>query len=171
VLAPALLAVSLAAYLYPPARIIQDLTTFPAAGQLGPRVLWAWIGFTMVCSWVAGFLVRFHFCRMVCIYGMGQAMAASSAEPERILRPRFRPETLEACGHCQACLKACFLELDSRADELRLGFSSGCFNCGDCIDVCETVQGHRQQPSLLTFEAAPRKPRARRPAGGDSFRD
>ena len=75
----------------------------------------------MVCSWVAGFLVRFNFCRMVCIYGMGQAMAASSAEPERILRPRFRPETLAAGGHCQACLKACFLELDPRAEQLREG--------------------------------------------------
>jgi polyferredoxin len=155
-LAPVLLAVSLAAYLYPPARILQDLTTFPAAGHLGQRVLWAWVGLMLVGSWTAGFLVRFHFCRMVCIYGMGQAMAASSNEPERVLRPRFRPETLDACGHCRACLKACFLELDPRAEELQVGFSSGCFNCGDCIDVCETVQGHKDHPSLLTFGTAPR---------------
>jgi len=146
--APVLLAVSLAAYLYPPARILQDLVH-------GQPVLWAWIGLVSVGSWAAGFLVRFHFCRMVCIYGMGQAMAASSNEPERVLRPRFLPGTTEACGHCRACLKACFLELDPRAEDLQVGFSAGCFNCGDCIDVCETVQGHRDGPSLLSFERPP----------------
>ena len=152
VAAPVLLALSLAAYLVPPARIRLDLMSLPAAGHLGQGVLWAWIGLVLVGSWTAVFVVRFHFCRMVCIYGMGQAMAASSADPGRILRPRFRPAELDACGHCQACVKACFLELDPRAPELRLGFSSGCFNCGDCIDRCETVQGHRNQASLLTFE-------------------
>jgi len=172
--APMLLAVSLAAYLYPPARILRDLSTFPTGGQVGPVVLWAWIGLVLVGSWAAGFLVKFHFCRMVCIYGMGQAMAASSREPERILRPRFRPGSLDACGHCQACLKACFLELDPRAEHLQLGFSSGCFNCGDCIDVCETVQGHREHPSLLTFESLPRtrtpRPRAQaQDLGEDGF--
>ena len=157
--APVLLALSLAAYLYPPARILQDLAH--------PQpVLWAWIGLTCVSSWAASFLVRCDFCRMVCIYGMGQAMAASSNE-ERALRPRFRPEKLSACGHCQACLKACFLELDPRAEDLRVGFSSGCFNCGDCIDVCETVQAHQERPSLLTFESrpAPRPPSPRAPDG------
>jgi len=154
VVAPLLLAVSLAAYLYPPARIVHDLASLPAAGNRGQVVLWAWLGLMLAGSWAAGFLVRFHFCRMVCIYGMGQAMAASSAEG-RALRPRYRPASLDACGHCQACLKACFLELDPRAPEIRLGFSEGCFNCGDCVDVCETVQGHRDQASLLTFEAGP----------------
>jgi len=161
VAAPVLLAVSLAGYLYPPARILRDLAAPGAAGPHGAWVLWAWIGLVLVSSWVAGFLVRFDVCRMVCIYGMGQAMAASSAEA-RILRPRYRPADLEACGHCQACLKACFLDLDPRAKELRLGFSAGCFNCGDCIDVCETVQEHHGQPSLLSFETGPApRPRAR----------
>ena len=164
--APVLLALGLAGYLYPPARILQDLATPLAAGQRGTWVLWAWIALVAVCSWAAGVLVRFDLCRMVCIYGMGQAMAASSLPPERVLRPRFRPAELEACGHCLACLKACFVELDPRARDLRLGFSAGCFNCGDCIDVCETVQGHRDQPSLLTFEAPPARPgpRVRPPA-------
>ena len=165
VAAPVLLALGLAGYLYPPDRILQDLAAPLAAGH---RVLWAWIGLVAACSWAAGFLVRFDLCRMVCIYGMGQAMAASSAPPERILRPRFRPADLKACGHCQACLKACFVELDPRARDLRLGFSAGCFNCGDCIDVCETVQGHREQPSLLSFETPPARPRPRvRPRVGE----
>lgn len=166
--APLLLGASLAAYLYPPQQILLDLGSLPRFGNPGQVVLWAWLALVLAASWVAGFLVRFHFCRMVCIYGMGQAMAASAADPARILRPRYRPEDLGACGSCQACLKACFVEVDPRAKDLQLGFSAGCFNCGDCVDTCETVQGHRGRPSLLTFERpakpARRKARAEDPA-------
>jgi len=104
--APPLLGVSLAAYLYPPARILADLSTLPRPGNPGQVVLWAWLALVLAASWAAGFLVRFHFCRMVCIYGMGQAMAASSADQGRILRPRYTPADLSACGSCRACLKA-----------------------------------------------------------------
>ena len=161
-LAPLLLGASLAAYLYPPARILAELSAPLDLGNQGQLVLWAWMALTVLASWVAGWIVRFHFCRMVCIYGMGQAMAASSRAPEKVLRPRYRPEELSACGSCQACLKACFLELDPRETEIHLGFSTGCFNCGDCIDVCTTVQAHKQQPALLTFTAPPAKPGTRR---------
>jgi len=172
-LVPVLLAASLAAYLYPPARILRELTTPLALANRGQTVLWAWAALMVLGSWAAGFLVRFHFCRLVCIYGMGQAMAASSNDPARVMRPRYRPETLSACGACQACLKACFVELDPRAPDLQLGFSPGCFNCGDCLDVCERVQGHKDEPGLLTFEPLPRPPAPRslppRAPGGEDL--
>ena len=176
VVAPLLLGACLAAYLDPPARILRDLSSWPQAGNQGQLVLWVWMALVLLLSWAAGFLVRFHFCRMVCIYGMGQAMAASSADPARILRPRYRPEDLGACGTCQACLKACFLELDPREKDIRLGFSSGCFNCGDCIDMCEKVQHHRHHPALLTFERpapppGPPPPRAMGPGRSLDFED
>jgi len=163
---PVLLGVSLAAYLYPPARIVADLSAPLSLASQGQTVLWAWLGLVLAGSWVAGFLVRFHFCRMVCIYGMGQAMAASSNEPAKVLRPRYQPESLGACAGCQACLKACFLDLDPRGADLTFGFAQGCFNCGDCIDVCTTVQGHQGRPALLTFQLPPRVPvRSQAPEG------
>ncbi len=150
--APALLALSLAAYLYPPESILAALSVPPGQGGEAQTALFVWIALVAVISWLAGFLVRFHFCRMVCIYGMGQAMVASTAEDAKILRPRFEAPGLEACGGCQACLKACCVELDPRGPRLVLGFSSGCFNCGDCVDVCAVVQGHKGEDALLSFE-------------------
>jgi ferredoxin len=86
---------------------------------------------------------------------MGQAMVASGADDQKILRPRFEASTLDACGGCQACLRACPVELDPRDPDLILGFSSGCFNCGDCLDVCAVVQGHKSEAPLLSFESRP----------------
>lgn len=151
-LAPVILALSLAAYLYAPEGILAALSAPPGRGGEAQTALYLWIGLVALISYLAGFLVRFHFCRMVCIYGMGQAMVASTADEEKILRPRFEAPSLESCAGCQACLKACPVEIDPREEPLVLGFSKGCFNCGDCADVCDLVQGHRGQDSLLSFE-------------------
>ena len=159
-IAPVILALSLAAYLVAPRQII--LMVFQTAwghGGLIQATLLSWVALTALISWLAGFAVKFHFCRMVCIYGMGQAMVVSTAPEDQILRPRFLPSSTTACGSCQACLRACFVDLDPRAKHLVLGFGTGCFNCGDCIDICATVQGHRGEASLLSFRASPRESR------------
>jgi polyferredoxin len=156
-LAPVGLALSLAAYLVAPRQIIHAvfLTSWGQGGMIQATLL-SWVALTILISWLAGFAVKFHFCRMVCIYGMGQAMVVSTAPDKRILRPRFLPASTDACGSCQACLKACFVDLDPRAKHLVLGFGTGCFNCGDCIDMCTTVQGHKDGVSLLSFQSSPK---------------
>lgn len=154
---PALLALSLAAYLWSPAKILATLGTAPGRGGTLQTAVYGWILLVYLVCLVAGWLVRFHFCRYVCIYGMGQAMAAGTANPRTILRPRFQPEALEACGGCQACLKACFVDLDPREKNLQLGFGHGCFNCGDCVDICATVQAHKGGGPLLSFRSGKAK--------------
>ena len=159
-LAPVILALSLAAYLVPPRLIIHSVfgTTWGHGGMIQATLL-LWMALTVLIAWLAGFAVKFHFCRMVCIYGMGQAMVVSTAPSDQILRPRYLPDSTDACGGCQACLNACFVDLDPRAKHLVLGFGTGCFNCGDCIDICATVQGHRNEASLLSFRTSTRGPR------------
>ncbi len=159
-LAPVVLALSLAAYLVAPRQIIHAVfgTAWGQGGMIQATLL-SWVALTVLISWLAGFVVRFHFCRMVCIYGMGQAMVVSTAPEDQILRPRFLPDSTDACGGCQACLNACFVELDPRAKHLVLGFGTGCFNCGDCIDICATVQGHKDEASLLSFRSSPKRSR------------
>lgn len=155
-LAPVLLALSLAAYLVAPRQIVHELvlTRWGYGGMIQTTLL-VWVALTVLIAWVAGFAVRFHFCRMVCIYGMGQAMVVSSAPDNHILRPRFLPDSTDACAGCQACLKACFVDLDPRDKHLVLGFSTGCFNCGDCVDACTTVQAHKAKAPLLSFQSSP----------------
>lgn len=150
---PAALALSLAAYLWSPAKLLATLQLPWGAGGTIQTALWAWIGLNWAVALLAGFLVRFHFCRFVCIYGMGQAMVTSTADPRKILRPRFLPATTEACGGCQACLRACFVDLDPREKHLQLGFGQGCFNCGECLDVCRTVQTHHGREPFLSFRS------------------
>ena len=44
-------------------------------------------------------------------------------------------------------------DLDPREKNLQLGFGSGCFNCGECVDICATVQSHKAQDPLLSFRS------------------
>ena len=154
---PAILALSMAAYLWSPGKILATLRLPLGTGGTVQTALWAWLGLNWAVALVAGFFVRFHFCRFVCIYGMGQAMVASTADARTILRPRFTPASTEACGGCQACLKACFVDLDPREKHLQLGFGSGCFNCGECVDICGTVQGHHGRDPFLSFTSGKRR--------------
>ncbi len=153
VVVPAALALSMAAYLWSPAKILATLRLPWGQGGTEQTALWAWLALNWLVAVLGGFFVRFHFCRYVCIYGMGQAMVVSTADAKTVLRPRFLPASTEACGGCQACLKACFVDLDPREKHLQLGFGSGCFNCGECVDICATVQAHKEQDPFLSFRS------------------
>ena len=148
-IAPIITALGLSAYLVNPSRILNTVLNLSTLNTEGVLLI-SWIFLFIVLTWICGFIVRFDFCRIVCIYGMGQSIIYSSNDQDSKLRPRFTSE-LSACGTCTACLNTCFVDLDPRSDSLVIGYGEGCFNCGDCVDICTVVQEHQGKDSLLTF--------------------
>ncbi len=150
-MAPITIALGLSAYLVDPSRIlyiVNNLTVLNTESGL----LIGWVVLFVLLTWIVGFVVRFDFCRIVCIYGMGQSIIYSSNDQDKKLRPRFE-STLDECGSCAACLNACFVDLDPRSESLFIGYGEGCFNCGDCVDICSVVQKHKGNDSLITFRS------------------
>lgn len=147
---PIIIALGLSAYLVNPSRILTIIMNPSALNS--EAALGSWILLFSVLTWIVGFIVRFDFCRIVCIYGMGQSIIYSSNDQDKTLRPRFNSE-LSECGSCTACVNTCFVDLDPRSESLFIGYGEGCFNCGDCADVCSVVQNHRGKDSLITFRS------------------
>jgi ferredoxin len=57
------------------------------------------------------------------------------------------------------------VDVDPRKPELlRVGQFEGCFNCGECIDVCNAIHAPKAIPGFLTFSFPSRQhPQAKLP--------
>jgi polyferredoxin len=86
-------------------------------------------GGVLVMMWLAS---RF-FCRVMCPLGACYGLTT------RLALSRIELDTSQ-CTHCQACTKACPVELDVPSE---VG-SSECIACGDCIPACPQ-QGIRRR--------------------------
>lgn len=86
--------------------------------------------------------VREGFCRSVCPYGLLQGVI----EDGRSLHVRFDEQG--GCIECQACVKACPMEIDIRDGS----FQIECTRCGSCIDACDAILGRLKRPGLLSFQ-------------------
>lgn len=107
-----------------------------------------WVGAVGALTALAAFLdfafVRESFCRTACPYGLLQGVI----EDGRSLHVRFDEQG--GCIECQACVKACPMEIDIRDG----AFQIECTRCGSCIDACDAVLGRLKRPGLLSFELA-----------------
>ncbi|MEM0952393.1 MAG: 4Fe-4S binding protein [Cyanobacteria bacterium P01_H01_bin.74] len=88
-----------------------------------------------------------NFCRACCPYGMAQSISAyHENSPWRPMEIQFSASAENDCKHCKACQLICPVDIDPRnatlTGQVAVGQFEGCFNCGECIDVCSFIHKH-----------------------------
>ncbi len=93
------------------------------------------------------------FCKTACPYGLAQsAMAFVQGKHPPMTIAYTGDDNKTACGTCTGCLQVCPVTIDPRAVD-KGGEFKGCWNCGECIDACQTVKSHSDAEGLLRFTA------------------
>lgn len=108
------------------------------------------------------------FCRTCCPYGMAQSLSAYQEGKWRPMEIQFSGAEFndsgisEDCKTCTGCQSVCPVNIDPRKPEalnlsglqksLKVGQFNGCFNCGECIDACKSIQRYKQRDGLLSFQ-------------------
>lgn len=71
-------------------------------------------------------------------------------KPEWITDESKKQTAEQQCGGCTGCQQVCPVDIDPRGP-LHVGAFEGCYNCGECIDACATIQSHKGRKPLLAF--------------------
>lgn len=138
---------SLAAYMIPPASIVQAYQSgHPHIALVCGQALFTLIGLFLLYT-------GHNFCRTCCPYGMGQSISAYVGNKWRPMEIGFMPESVDECKSCTVCKQVCPVDIDPRKPEnLKVGQFDGCFNCGACIDACKFIHSFKRQPGFLKFQ-------------------
>jgi cytochrome c oxidase accessory protein FixG len=132
-----LLAASLIWYFVSPYEFMARL----ADGSLGRLIGWFWATLTAVTFLNFAFLRRI-FCTTVCPYAKMQG----ALYDEGTLTIAADDSRMNECMHCDACLRACPVDIDIRA-----GLNAACVNCAECIDACARQMDRRGKRSLIGY--------------------
>lgn len=136
----------LCSFIVPPEWIVSTyLMGTPHIALVFGNLLFVFIGmFLLYCG--------HDFCRACCPYGMAQSISAYQKGKWNPMEIQFKGDQETQCKTCTACRQVCPVDIDPRdALNLRVGQFDGCFNCGECIDACKTVQTYKEAPGLLSF--------------------
>jgi ferredoxin-type protein NapH len=106
-----------------------------------------------------------NFCRTCCPYGLAQSVSAyHEGSRWRPMEIAFTGRVETECKTCKACQSVCPVEIDPRAGtltgHLAVGQFEGCFNCGECIDICKFIQTVKPNSGLLSFQPPGMRPPA-----------
>lgn len=124
-------------YFVPPHEYLSRLIR----GQLG---IWP-LGTTLVLASLVFcdlLLLRRLFCRDFCPYGRFQTVIVHPGT----LTLRELPGEAERCINCQACLRACPMDID-----IRKGYQIECINCAHCLDACRKVMAPRGEKGIIGY--------------------
>ncbi len=130
-------------YFFPPSAIGSFLL-LQNDERLAGSIYWIYFMFVVVVFLDIA-LIRHLWCRYMCIYRVWQ----HSFKTKETLRVAFDTTRADECGSCQLCTSHCFLDLNPKKTE---EFDS-CINCGECIDVCASMNQKKSRPksALLSF--------------------
>lgn len=88
-------------------------------------------------------ILKHKFCESACPYALMQKSVTSKTA----LHVQYENRPGSPCNVCQACVKACYVNLDIKKDTYHID----CTNCGACIDACNRVFSRKEAPALLEF--------------------
>jgi polyferredoxin len=103
-------------------------------------------------------VIRHTWCSLACPYRFGQYIFKS----RRALRVEYDAARAADCERCNYCASSCVIGIEPTNPK---AVSTGCINCGECIEACDRMHEKRRVPGLLRFEfgTAARAPGLKRP--------
>ncbi len=131
-------------YFYAPG-VMWSFITFQEDARLAGSLYWIYSIFVVIV-FVDIAVVRYFFCRFMCIYRVWQ----HSFKTKQTLHIAYDAarEIEASCANCNYCVTVCPVEIDPRNTST---FDS-CINCGACITACDSLQARKGLASLLRFE-------------------
>lgn len=146
------LSVSLSFYVVPPLWVLAQYQ----GGAPHIALVWGHMLFVLIGLFLL--LAGNNFCRTCCPYGLAQSVSAyHEGSLWRPMEIQFLGEKETQCKTCKACESVCPVDIDPRAGtltgHLAVGQFEGCFNCGECIDICKFIHTVKPHESLLSFRS------------------
>lgn len=147
-------------------KILDFLFTLSCGWIISSVALFYFVGLHPIAEYflfffIFGFFVvdmywlKHRFCKHACPYSLIQ----KAFQDQKSMHVQWENRPGNFCGTCQACEKACYVDINIRQDPLHMD----CTNCGACIDACSRVFHRRPASSLLRFsfeDQSPEAPRA-----------
>jgi polyferredoxin len=131
-------------YFYSPT-VMWSFITFQEDARLAGSLHWIYSIFVVII-FVDIAVVRYFFCRFMCIYRVWQH-SFKTTQTLHIAYDGAR-EVEANCATCNYCVTVCPVEIDPR----NTSTYDSCINCGACITACDSLQARQGLVSLLRFE-------------------
>jgi cytochrome c oxidase accessory protein FixG len=119
-----------------------DIPRLLRTGGVGAQIMTVSFAVLVVLLFLNLIALRRRFCATVCPYAKMQGVLFD----DRTLVVAFDHERAEECMHCDACVKACPVNVD-----IRKGPHMACIHCAECIDACTGRTAVKGRRSLVNY--------------------
>ena len=117
------------------------LRVIHSGGTAAAVVVGTWAGLSIIL-FLDLVMVRRTFCATVCPYAKLQGVLFD----DRTLIVAFDQERRDECMQCNACVRACPVDID-----IREGTQAACIHCAECVDACSGRMALRKRIPLVAY--------------------